>query len=598
MTLKLCLVSPYALSGSHPVAEHVRGTATALAARGDLVTVLAPSPSSQALRAGRRRLRALAGGETDALTALAGDPLLVAVGPAVPIRPHGRRRGAGLPIAAHANVALAVREGGFDIVHTHEPSLPGISLAALKYSPGLAAATFHATTERALNYPMRAGRASARRPHRRAVGDLAAGGGAGRRAVSRRLHVLPRGIADEFSPGPADPGRIVVEWTSEARAVVRALIKLTAEQPGIELSLLWSRGGRRPLRPYVPAAARGRVHALRAADTAERADALRTASVFVSTPGGSEQLAAEARASGCAVVAAGSPPMPAVSYGADQPALAPAAVARLLEDDSLRERLAVEGVEGARSQRFDAIAEQLDTLYGDLRARRRPLRRTAAPAPEIMADLHMHTSHSYDCATDVEELLDHCIAEGLGAVAITDHNEISGAVEAASLGKPITVIVGEEVMTSQGEVIGLFLHERIERGMSMADTIAAIRDQDGLVYMPHPFDRLHTIPDPATLIRSLEHIDVFEVYNSRLLRDSFNDDALRFASKYNMVQGAGSDAHVLQGIGTALNRIPAFDGAEEFLVSMRHNRIERRPKSLLYLQSLKWMHQVGRSGTG
>ena len=76
--------------------------------------------------------------------------------------------------------------------------------------------------------------------------------------------------------------------------------------------------------------------------------------------------------------------------------------------------------------------------------------------------------------------------------------------------------------------------------------------------------------------------------------DSFNDDALRFATKYNLVQSAGSDAHVLQGIGTAINRIPAFDGPEEFLMAMRHNEIDRRPKSLLYLQGLKWMHQVSR----
>jgi predicted metal-dependent phosphoesterase TrpH len=215
----------------------------------------------------------------------------------------------------------------------------------------------------------------------------------------------------------------------------------------------------------------------------------------------------------------------------------------------------------------------------------------------IGADLHMHTSHSYDCATDPEALLDHCIAEGLGAVAITDHNEISGALAAAALDKPITVIVGEEVMTTQGEVIGLFLREKIERGMSMADTITEIQRQGGLVLMPHPFDRMHTIPDSATLLRHLDEIDIFEVYNSRLLFDSFNEDAQRFATKYNLIESAGSDAHVLQGIGTAVNRIPPFDGPEQFLVSMRHNEIVRRPRSLLYLQGLKWMQQVSKTGS-
>ena len=111
---------------------------------------------------------------------------------------------------------------------------------------------------------------------------------------------------------------------------------------------------------------------------------------------------------------------------------------------------------------------------------------------------------------------------------------------------------------------------------------------------------LHAVAGPvdsATLLRHLDEIDVFEVYNSRLLFDSFNDDALRFATKYNLVQSAGSDAHVLQGIGTAINRIPAFDGPEEFLVAMRHNEIIRRPKNLLYLQGLKWAQQVGKTGS-
>jgi predicted metal-dependent phosphoesterase TrpH len=232
-----------------------------------------------------------------------------------------------------------------------------------------------------------------------------------------------------------------------------------------------------------------------------------------------------------------------------------------------------------------------------LSRRRSGTRAASSPRQLIDVDLHMHTSHSHDCATDPEALLDHCIAEGLGAVAITDHNEISGALEAAALGRPITVIVGEEVKTSQGEVIGLFLTEKIEKGMTMAETIAEIQRQDGLVLMPHPFDRLHTIPDTGTLLRHLDEIDVFEVYNSRLLFDSFNDDALRFAAKYNLVQSAGSDAHVLQGIGTAINRIPAFEGPEEFMVAMRHNQIVRRPKSLLYLQGLKWAQQVGKTAS-
>jgi predicted metal-dependent phosphoesterase TrpH len=141
-------------------------------------------------------------------------------------------------------------------------------------------------------------------------------------------------------------------------------------------------------------------------------------------------------------------------------------------------------------------------------------------------------------------------------------------------------------------VIGLFLDQEVSRGLSFADTIAAIREQGGLVYVPHPFDRLHAIPDAATLHRHLADIDVFEVYNARLLFEAYNDEAVRFASKYNLTVGAGSDAHVLQGVGTGGLRMRRFDGPEEFLLSLRTAHVLRRPRSLVYLQGLKWMAQA------
>jgi predicted metal-dependent phosphoesterase TrpH len=155
------------------------------------------------------------------------------------------------------------------------------------------------------------------------------------------------------------------------------------------------------------------------------------------------------------------------------------------------------------------------------------------------------------------------------------------------------VIPGEEVKTDgQGEVIGLFLKEEIPRGLSFAETVEAIRAQGGLVYVPHPFDRLHAIPDAATLHRHLAEIDVFEVYNARLLFEGYNDEALRFARKYNLTAGAGSDAHVLQGVGTGAVRMRRFNGPEEFLLSLRSAEVLRRPKSLAYLQGLKWVAQA------
>ena len=207
----------------------------------------------------------------------------------------------------------------------------------------------------------------------------------------------------------------------------------------------------------------------------------------------------------------------------------------------------------------------------------------------------MHTNWSADCQTGVAELLDHAEAEGLGAIAITDHNVFGGALEAVELadGRDLIVIPGEEVKTdAHGEVIGLFLQEEIPRGLSFADTIEAIRAQSGLVYLPHPFDRVHTIAEPATIHRHLADIDVLEVYNARLLFEAYNDEALRFARKYGLTMGAGSDAHVLQGVGTGAVRMRAFGGPEEFLISLRSARSFAARARLLYLQSLKWAAQA------
>ena len=251
----------------------------------------------------------------------------------------------------------------------------------------------------------------------------------------------------------------------------------------------------------------------------------------------------------------------------------------------------------ARAESFAVLADRVEGIYGAIASRRRalPPRPPLEDRDWIVADLHMHTTWSHDCSIEVDDLLDHAEADGLGAIAVTDHNVFGGAQEAVekARGRQLIVIPGEEVKTAeQGEVIGLFLQEQIPRGLSFAETVAAIRAQGGLVYVPHPFDRLHAIPDPATLHRHLAEIDVLEVYNARLLFETYNDEAVRFARKYNLTVGAGSDAHVLQGVGTGAVRMRRFEGPEEFLVSLRSAEVLRRPKSLAYLQGLKWVAQA------
>jgi predicted metal-dependent phosphoesterase TrpH len=381
----------------------------------------------------------------------------------------------------------------------------------------------------------------------------------------------------------------VLEWRPTERQHARAVLRTLRELPDWELVLLRTK----PLtgRPYVPRELTDRVSARTARDGASRAPLFAEAAIVVPAPFGLRRVRLEAAAAG-AVLAA--PP------GLDeQPELGAAAMARLAEDDAYRERRAREARKAAEAQTFAAVALQLDGVYGDLVRRRRSAQRTdgdpLADREWILCDLHMHTSWSHDCAVDPAELVEHAEAEGLGAIAVTDHNVFGGALEAVELARdrPLTVIPGEEVKTEgEGEVIGLFLQEEIPRGMTFAETVAAIRAQGGLVYVPHPFDRMHAIPDAATIMRHLADIDVFEVYNARLLFEAYNDEALRFARKYNLTAGAGSDAHVLQGVGTGALRMRAFDGAEEFLLSLRTAQVLRRPKSLVYLQGLKWMAQA------
>ena len=271
---------------------------------------------------------------------------------------------------------------------------------------------------------------------------------------------------------------------------------------------------------------------------------------------------------------------------------------RLIRDADLRETL------HERARRYDddldwsRVARAFEEIYDEVAARRHvaedkpALRARLAKRPLIDVDLHMHTDHSSDCATPVDVLLASARDAGLGAIAVTDHNEISGALDARAKAAEfgVKVIVAEEVKTAeQGEVIGLFIEEKIPRGMTLDETIAAIRAQGGLVYVPHPFDRLHSVPDYEHLLAVVEDVDAIEVFNPRIAISAFNEEAVRFAAKYRIVGGAGSDAHVPQGLGSVRIRMRDFDGPEEFLESLRDADIVRKPQSLLYVQALKFL---------
>jgi hypothetical protein len=571
MGLRVCLVTPFAWSRPHDVNEHVAGIARELRALGHSVTVLAPSTRAADLIAGRRAL--LDGGGQD----------VIALGPAVPV---SRRSRIGVPVGVRANLSLALARGGYDLVHGFEPGLPSLSYLALRDAHAFAVATF-LSPER-LGYPP--GRAQRERLLAR-LDALVATSEETAAAAAERLpgdyRVLTPGVDTElFRPG-RKRRLVVFEWRPTERGLARAVARALRGTPDWELVLLRTK----PLagRPTISRSLRGRARVRTLRDGAARARLLNEAAIFVPAFDGLARVSLEAAAAGAAIV---SPP-----GVREQPELAAAAIARLAEDRPFRERSGALARAGAETQSFADLARDLDGLYRRLAEQAvRPRRTRKLDDREwLLADLHLHTSWSHDCGIPVADLLDHAEEQGLGAIAVTDHNVFGGALEAVELarGRDLVVIPGEEVKTAdQGEVIGLFLTEEIPRGLSFGETVAAIRAQGGVVYLPHPFDRLHAIPDPATLHRNRAELDVVEVYNARLLFEAYNDEALRFARKYDLTMGAGSDAHVLQGVGTGAVRMRAFDGPEEFLSSLRTAQVMRRPRSLLYLQSLKWAAQA------
>jgi predicted metal-dependent phosphoesterase TrpH len=570
--VRVALVTPFAWSQPHDVNEHVHNLARELRRRGHVVTVLAPSNRARDLAAGRR-----------ALLGAFEDEALIALGPAVPI---SRRSRMGVPVGVRASLSLALARGRFDVVHGFEPGLPSLSYLALRDSAALTAATF-SSPER-LGYPP--GRAQRERLLARVDALLATSEEVAEAAAARfpgRYELVPQGIDPELFAPVEKKQVVVMEWRQTERPLLRALVRELAQQPDWELVLLRTRIP--ASRPAVSPRLRGRMRVRTARTGAARAELLRSAAIFVPAFDGLPRLVAEAQTAGAAIAA---PP-----GRAEQPELAAAETARLIEDEAFRARRAGESLAAGQSQTAEALADRVEEVYERLASRRRSP--AARPQHEeqdwVIADLHLHTNWSHDCSIDVEELLDHAEAQGLGAIAVTDHNVFGGALDAVerARGRRLVVIPGEEVKTAdQGEVIGLFLREEIPRGMSFGETIEAIRAQGGLVYLPHPFDRMHAIPEPATLHRHLAEIDVLEVYNARLLFEAYNDEALRFARKYNLTRGAGSDAHVLAGVGTGAVRMRRFSGPEEFLVSLHDAEVLRRPKSLVYLQGLKWAAQA------
>ena len=616
--LSIAHVTPHPWGPFHEVNDFIERVSAKLSERGHRVLIAAPSDSRTAIRNSRRAIRAardkpasLFDGAGDA----GGSPVL-AVGQGIPMPRGPRPRAAPVPLDVSGTLEQLLSSVPLDVVHVHDPFGPSTSSTALRHSRSLNVGSFHEPTERVLSTQVARplveiffGRLDARTASTRTTAGLV------ERYFPGTYDLVAPG-ADAVDPpaSASDDGTVRVafclrEERGALRLFLRALRRLRADAAWE--AVVWAE---RPPDPMTSLSARlrERVRLVGPADATPE-EVIASADVLCLASGGPHTapgLVRQALASGTVPVVSHLPVYEELIADGELGLLFPRGdaitlagqLARLVAEPRLRAELRARGRDAVEG--WSETTDELEGIYARVCARRhdprgnQAIRQRLASRRAIHCDLHMHTDHSPDCATPVPVLLETARERGLGAIAVTDHNEVSGALEARELADGMDgfqVIVAEEVKTAeQGEVIGLFIEEKIPRGMSMAETIAEIRRQGGLVYVPHPFDRLHSVPDYEHLLDVVDEIDILEVFNPRIAFSAFNEEAERFAAKYRIVPGAGSDSHVPQGLGSVRIRVSEFEGPEEFLEAMRDADIIHKHKNLIYVQALKFLQTAGR----
>lgn len=199
----------------------------------------------------------------------------------------------------------------------------------------------------------------------------------------------------------------------------------------------------------------------------------------------------------------------------------------------------------------------------------------------LRVDLHIHTKYSMDCNTPLEKIIARCLEVGINCIAISDHDTIEGALEMQKIA-PFPVIVAGEILTPQGEIMGMFLKERVPIGLPIEQAISRVKAQGALVCLPHPFDAIRGLRiDSKRLEELVDQIDVIEVFNARSLFSAPSNEARKFAVKWGITQSAGSDAHTIAEIGKTYIEMPDFKDKDDFLQALREGKIHGRRSSPL-----------------
>src|SRR5665648_9418 len=543
------------------------------------------------------------------------------------LRINGSVANVGLPVDLRSRLERLLVGAGFDVVHVHEPIAPSLSFTAVRESRSPVIATFHMSPVGMAGLELERGLLERfyRRLDARIVTSQAGGRALGER-FSGGFEVIPPGTrlgSKEAARSPlVEEGTLLYVYRGDDRRGLRAFLRAIADERPPGLNRLVVAVHRPSALEWPPCSAPRRLAVPVTWHEFEDMTALeplyrQAAAVVLPYLGGEwlQQTGLEAVAQGYAVAAPDFPLSADILEEAQGRLFSPRSERSLAR--ALAALLAPEPAEGdaaasagsklgasRTAHSLEAVTRRILELYekalhrgkeeGEGRAYPiKTVKYSRAGVRDdglIYADLHIHTNHSKDSTSSVAEVLEAAFEVGLGAVAIADHDTIAGGLEARELaGEDLDVIVASEIKTSVGEVIGLFLEEEVPGGLSFEETLGLIKEQGGLVYIPHPFDGLRSTPSYESMVDNLYRIDVVETYNARVALSSFNLNAERFASKYNLVAGAGSDAHVLPGIGTAMLRMQPFNGPEEFMTALREADIVTHRKNLLYLQSLKFL---------
>jgi predicted metal-dependent phosphoesterase TrpH len=224
--------------------------------------------------------------------------------------------------------------------------------------------------------------------------------------------------------------------------------------------------------------------------------------------------------------------------------------------------------------------------------------RTGGPQRSLaFADFHIHTRFSRDSILSEDKFIRIAIERGLTHAAVTNHNNVEGAmavrdrVQELGLADELHVILGEEVSTADGELVGIFLQRTIPRGLTADETADAIHEQGGLVSVPHPYDPFrpsHIRPGPLERLAEAGKIDMLEVFNSRVTLQRHNQDAAEFAARYGIPGIACSDSHSSFEIAMSFNALPDFSSADELRAGLPENEWHGSRSTVLIHLTTRW----------